>query len=427
MNIWLLQRNEPTPIDSKGKSRLFRMGIIAEMLSKSGHKVTWWTSDFDHYSHKFRFRKNHLEKVDDNYEIEFLKARGYKNNISLNRYLSSIDVANSFRKRVTIKKTKPDIIFASIPAVELAKEALIYSAKNGNIPVVLDIRDLWPDFLINSSPIFLKPLFYILTLPMRIKNYRVFSNAYSIFGLTDEFVNWGLKYAKRKKIIDDKAFPMAYIKGQFDKEEQEEEQEIFNNQIKNLYKLKKNSLIVTYVGNIGRNSDFVIILKAASILNKMNRNVQFVFAGDGIDLKWMKKQSINTKNIFFTGWINKTNIKKLLEISDLGLLPYKNISNYRKNLPNKPAEYLSNNLALLLSLDYGPIYNLIKRNNCGSSYSNDPYKLVKIIIEYLDKVDLLQVHKKNSKNAYENNLDGKIIYKNLINSLELISKKTQII
>ena len=63
MNIWLLQRNEPTPIDLKGKSRLFRTGIIAEMLSNSGHKVTWWTSDFDHYSHKYRFRKNHLEKI----------------------------------------------------------------------------------------------------------------------------------------------------------------------------------------------------------------------------------------------------------------------------------------------------------------------------------------------------------------------------
>ena len=129
MNVWLLQRNEPTPMDFKGKSRLLRMGIIAEMLSKSGHKITWWTSDFDHYNHKYRFRKNHLEKVYDNYEIEFLKARGYKNNISINRYFSSIDVAKSFRKRSMLNKYKPDIIFASIPSVELAHEAMFFLPK----------------------------------------------------------------------------------------------------------------------------------------------------------------------------------------------------------------------------------------------------------------------------------------------------------
>ncbi len=421
MNIWLLQRNEPTPIDAGGKSRLFRMGIIAEMLSDSGHKVTWWTSDFDHYNHKYRFRKNHLEKVNDNYEIEFLKARGYKHNISLNRYLSSIDVAKNFRKRVIIKKNKPDIIFASIPSVELAQEALFYSSNNGNIPVVLDIRDLWPDFLINSSSIFLKPIFYILTIPMRLKNYKVFSNAYSIFGLTDEFVNWSLKYAKRNRINDDKAFPMAYIKRPLEKHKKSKK--TFENELKHLDKLKKNFLIVTYVGNVGRNSDFEPILKAASILEKMNKNVQFVIAGDGIDLKSIKRNYINKKNLFFTGWIDKTAITNLLQISDVGLLPYKNISNYRKNLPNKPAEYLSNNLALLLSLNDGPIYDLVKKNNCGSSYSNDPYKLVNLIVEYLDKENLLQAHKKNSKNAFEANLDGKIIYDNLIKSLEMIIKK----
>ena len=423
MNIWLLQRNEPTPIDFKGRSRLLRMGIIAEMLSNSGHKITWWTSDFDHYNHKYRFRKNHLEKVYDNYEIEFLKARGYKNNISINRYFSSIDVAKSFRKRSMLKKNKPDIIFASIPSVELAQEAIVFSIKNGNIPVVLDIRDLWPDFIIDSSQIFLKPFFYILTLPMRIKNYRVFSNAYSIFGLTDEFINWGLKYANRNRTNDDKAFPMGYIKGSLIKEKQKEESEIFVGKLKNLNKLNKHSLIVTYVGNIGRNSDFGPILKAASKLNKLNKNVQFVIAGDGIDLEWMKKKSINIKNLFFTGWINKKDIKKLLQISDIGLLPYKNISNYRKNIPNKPAEYLSNDLPLLLSLDYGPIYNLIKRNNCGTSYSNDSAKLVNLIINYSDKKDFLKLQKKNSKKAFESNLDGKVIYKKLINSLEIISKK----
>tara|TARA_B100000242_G_C43043816_1_gene487117 strand:+ start:1394 stop:2581 length:1188 start_codon:yes stop_codon:yes gene_type:complete len=394
MNIWLLQRNEPTPIDSGGKSRLFRMGIIAEMLANSGHKVTWWTSDFNHYNHKYRFRKSHLEKIYCNYEIEFLKARGYKNNISLNRYFSSIDVAKSFSKRATLKENKPDIIFASIPSVELAQEALIYSSKNGNMPVVLDIRDLWPDFLIDSSPIFLKPLFYILSFPIRIKNYRVFSNAYSIFGLTDEFINWALKYAKRNRIKDDKSFPMAYIKSPLEKDDQKEEKQISDNQLKNLYKFKKETIIVTYIGNIGRNSDFLPILKAASILEKLNKNVQFIIAGNGIDLRWMKKKSMNNKNLFLTGWLNKTDIKNLLEISDLGLLPYKKISNYRKNLPNKPAEYLSNNLALLLSLDDGPIYNLIKRNNCGASYSNDPQKLVNVILEYLDKENLLQLHKK---------------------------------
>ena len=90
---------------------------------------------------------------------------------------------------------------------------------------------------------------------------------------------------------------MGYIKSSLIKEKQEEENEIFGSQLKNLNMLKKHSLIITYVGNIGRNSDFVPILKAASILEKLNKNVKFVIAGDGMDMKLMQK-SINIKNLF---------------------------------------------------------------------------------------------------------------------------------
>ena len=78
----------------------------------------------------------------------------------------------------------------------------------------------------------------------------------------------------------------------------------------------------------------------------------------------------------------------------------------------------------MLSLDEGPIYNLVKNNNCGISYSNDPIILVNAIIKYLDKQNLLQAHKKNSSIAFRSNLDGKIIYGNLIKSLEMIIKKS---
>ena len=60
-------------------------------------------------------------------------------------------VAFNFKKDLRKYDLKPDIILTSIPSIELSKVAVKYANKF-NIPIVLDIRDLWPDVFFEILP-----------------------------------------------------------------------------------------------------------------------------------------------------------------------------------------------------------------------------------------------------------------------------------
>ena len=70
MRIWLVQRAESTPHDESGSRRLLRIGIIADILSKRGHDVIWWTSNFDHVTKTHRFKSNLKRSVSSKYQIQ---------------------------------------------------------------------------------------------------------------------------------------------------------------------------------------------------------------------------------------------------------------------------------------------------------------------------------------------------------------------
>ena len=157
MIVWLLQRNEPTPHDDGGGQRVFRTGIMAQMLSDAGHEVVWWTSDFDHYNRRHRYNGNHSKSTITGYDIQYLKSRGYRKNISYDRIAANKEVALSFAKIARQYSNIPDVIIASIPTAELAWQGIKYGKKHG-IPVLLDVRDLWPDHIVDLAPIWAKPL-----------------------------------------------------------------------------------------------------------------------------------------------------------------------------------------------------------------------------------------------------------------------------
>ncbi|MCE9558448.1 MAG: glycosyltransferase [Armatimonadetes bacterium] len=199
MNVWILTIGEPLP--KKGEQvRLYRSGILAETLVARGHKVTWFTSNFDHFTKTFHDEK----EIGGTAKIILLPGTGYKRNISLARFKDHVKVAQSFRE-VASKQEEPDIILASVPIMELALEALDYAEPRG-IPVVLDARDMWPDMFDEALPRAFKPIAKVLFSKLRKETREGFSRATAILGHTESFVEWGLSYANRERTDQDRAF-----------------------------------------------------------------------------------------------------------------------------------------------------------------------------------------------------------------------------
>ncbi len=410
-NFWMIQRSEPTIIDA-GLPRLLRTGIICQMIQARGHNLTLWTSTFDHFKHKNRFNKNKLVNVNAEYEIHFLKSAGYKKNFSLKRFIDDYNVALNFKK-TCIDKIKPSIIFVSMPSIELAYQAVVFAKKN-RIPIYVEIRDLWPDIFYDFSPKYLRPFIVFVYLYYNSKLKYILKNCDGVIGITKSYLEWALKKMNRKKLINDRVFRMAY--------QPNNNKVILENKNfflkKNNIVLDKDSLVVTFIGTIGKSNDLRTVAQAASHFSKKNLSIIFIIAGSGSELKSLKDKCKNIKNIFFTNWIEADEINTLLSISDIGLLPYFDSKNYKLNIPNKPSEYMSQGLILALSLEYGEMAQLINNKKIGFTYSNNYRNLVEHLELFFNNKTLVSQTKLRSLNEFNKNYRSDKVYNDLIDFLE---------
>ncbi len=417
MKIWLVQRSEATPHDGIGEERLMRMGMLAQTLAQRGHTVTWWTSTFDHFKHQHRYATDTILNVDDNYNIYYIRGFGYKKNISFSRIWDNILLGKRFSALIHQESEKPDIIIASVPTAELALEAVRY-AKQIDVPIILDIRDLWPDVVYDLFPNYTHHLIRLASLPMTRTLKAACSGASAIIGLTDPFVDWGISYAKRTRSIKDRVFPMGYWRSKLNQYQEQLGKNFWEN--KGVYK-SDDCLLVTFFGTLGKTNDLLPVIKAARFLEAINAKVKFVICGAGQKSSLLEEEAKNLNNMIFPGWINASQILTLLQIADVGICPYINSLNYINNIPNKPPEYLSNGLILALSLNHGVLYDLIKENDIGFSYSNAPELLADELNTLSKNPRRLIDMKKNALDTFDKFFDGEVVYNQMATYLENFS------
>ncbi len=147
MRIWLLQIGERLP-GLPGVKKM-RTGFLVDKLVRRGHTVVWWSSAFDHFQ-KAWIDSSTIKGAAGGAQLILLKGCGYQRNVSLKRYLDHRLVAHRFRAMAP-QEQRPDIIVASLPAHDLAYEAVRFGAQQ-KIPVIVDVRDPWPDVFLSGLP-----------------------------------------------------------------------------------------------------------------------------------------------------------------------------------------------------------------------------------------------------------------------------------
>ena len=211
---------------------------------------------------------------------------------------------------------------------------------------------------------------------MRNRLINVCSNANAISGITDNFINWGIDHSGRERSKKDVYFPMAYIKGDISKEDKVNAYSFWEEL--GIIKDSK-TLNILFLGTFTNSFEFETIFLAAKILEDQSIPVRFIFCGMGAKEPKIRKSCKNLSNCVFVSWSNAAQIKTILEISDVGLAPYIHTKNFLENIPNKPAEFLSENILIATSLESGKLYELIKSKNCGISYGSNAIKLASFI------------------------------------------------
>jgi glycosyltransferase involved in cell wall biosynthesis len=404
LRIWLIQIGEPLPII--GNAHKMRTAILADKLVKKGHSVTWFVSAFDHFKKKWIFKKDTQITLKDRYDIIAFKGRGYKNNISLSRFLDHRIIANKFKKQAP-QLPKPDIIITSLPSHDLTHQAVLF-AKNVNIPILVDIRDEWPDLFLNHIPKGFKLLAKILLFNDYQMSKKSMIMADGLISVMNNLLAWGINYAKREISWKDRVFYLGSTK-----------QNNINDTADRLLDLAANlqdKFVVTFIGTFVQNNNPSILIECAKKL--INANIIFILAGDGELIKDLRKASATLPNIIFTGWLNQNEISALLHYSHIGICPTNQI---RDAFPNKVFVYLSSALPILVAFE-GELKEIIEKYQLGFYYPpNDVDALVYCIKKLYDDSELYKRMTENAKRVFDEMFDADKIYEEYADHVERVA------
>jgi len=413
MRVWLTKLGEPLSID--GKVRLHRTGILAEILAEEGHEVTYWTSTFSHALKKQRYLSTHILHIRENYRTVLLHAPGYQKNVGIARIMHHRRVAKQFAKRLA-NELAPDIIFCAFPVVDMISACLQY-AKPRNIPVVVDVRDHWPDIFLNLVPKWFQPFARLGLQPAFRANTRIFSAATAITGVSEKQLQWGLAYAGRPKHYLDQVFHHGYPALKVTEGEKVKAKEVLRT-----HDINPDQFICCFFGAISRQFDLETIISAARQLqNQGIQSIKFVLCGSGSHLEYYRKLAADLQNVVFPGWINQSEIAVLMEWSKIGLAPYK--AEDSMAVPNKPIEYFSGGLPVLSSL-HGELENILCENDCGFTYEPNNVQGFLDKLLYLYNTPTCRTDMgKNATRLFVSQFSAQRVYTSLIHHLTKIANK----
>ena len=362
MIVWVVEVGEPLPIDGEFP-RLMRAGLVAETLTAIGHDVTWWTSAFSHTAKTMRPTGDHEINVGDRrYLLITLRSIGYKRHMSPRRFIDHRINASAFR-RAAKGRPKPDVIMVGMPTVELAR-AVSRFASSQAVPFVVDVRDLWPDMIYDRFPRFSHPVVRLLCWPMKRDATIACRLASGVIGITDRYVDWGVRLAGRPRRALDRSFSLAYRHVSSNPASARAAEDFWRN-----LGIAPDNLVFSFVGSLTRQFDFDPILTVARQWITENSHVKFVLAGQGPLHEELSRLSKGCSNVVLPGWIDAPQIAWLLEHSVAGLAPYQATTNFLENIPNKIVEYLSFGCPLVATLGDGLVGELVRDHGVGACYS----------------------------------------------------------
>lgn len=401
MNIMIFNHHALTP-DMGGGTRHYD---FAKELVNRGHRVTIVASSF-HYA-AYKEMKNYAESdyLEENIEgvyFVWIKTRPYKGN-GIGRVLNMLEY---MRKAQKVKvDMEIDVVIGS--SVHLFAVYAAYKfAKKLEVPFVMEVRDIWPQTLID----------------MGISKWHPFI---VVLGLLESFL-----YKKADKIIT--LLPDAYehIKSFGVKEEDIVwiSNGVDTKRFENLKRERKSKeFLVTYAGSMGKANALFTLMEVARELLENHTDIRFKLIGEGAlkqELLEYKKQ-YDLKNIEILPSVSKDEVAQVLKDSDVLYLGLQDSPLYRFGMSmNKTFDYLAAEVPIIFASNIAN--NPVKEANAGFCIpAEDKVALQNAILSlYGKKEEERKLYAEGNLNYIENNFSIQFLTTRLENLLNgLVCKK----
>lgn len=416
MEIWIFQTGEPLHIDGPYARPMRAMNLANELVG-CGHKVKIFSTRFNHTNKKHREGVDNVLHINDKLEIILVNSPGYKSNISITRILDHALLAINLRNCLLGQSSKPDVAFVGYPPIEFAFVALKWLKKN-NVPVMLDVKDKWPDIFTDKLPLIFRPISKVILMPYYYMAKYLMRTTTSLCTISQSYLKWMLEFSERNITGLDIVSPLTNCSVPASETCIQEASKwwITNGVVDNL------SMRIIFIGSITNAFDFQPVIDCAMLALKKNMDWQFIICGDGENRLPLVEKCRDFPNVIFPGWIDSLKIVAIAKISKIALAPYRITDDFLMSIPNKIYDYLSLGLPVLTSLN-GETGSLIKENKVGFIYNaNSPSTLFEVIEIIYNNPEMLSETAARSHQLYYSRFDGKKTYNLLANNLVKLNK-----
>lgn len=335
LSLWMVNQYAATREMSSGTRHV----ELARLLARNGWRVKIFASQNN------RAKSDSFRSDPDLGLFRWVYTFPFKSN-GLARYVNALSFLASSLLAMVIRP-KPDVIIGSSPHL-LAAFGALFIAKIKRIPFVLEIRDMWPDSLIQlglTNSLIIKPLEYIERLLYRESD--------AIIALTE-----GIRSRIVDKGVDEQKIeliPNASMKPPpLDSELRALKRDEFG---------WSDKIVVLWVGahNLANGLEYVI--DAAKLLHDRT-DILFVFIGRGTEKARLMERAAGTRNIEFWNPVPKSEVAEIMRSGDIGILNSKAFDAFDGARPNKLFEYMANGLAIVNAIP-GEASRLVQEGGAG--------------------------------------------------------------
>ncbi|MEM9657060.1 MAG: glycosyltransferase, partial [Planctomycetota bacterium] len=313
----------------------------------------------------------------------------------------------------------PDVVVAAIPSLEWADAAIDYG-RALQVPVVVDVRDLWPDVFPSALPRGFRSVGRLLLTPYARLARRVCQDADALSAISEGHLEWALRLSGRERTSWDKATPLGYEPPKLTEQQFQRE----------LTALRRRGVdpgrpICYFAGALERHHDLVTVIDAARRIQAEGRlDVQFVLCGGGSQLSSLVRAAERVRDVHMLGWVDPPTLQTAARIAQVGLCAYSRGA--KMGLGNKAYEYMAGRLALASNLP-GELTRLIDEHQCGVHYeAGSSASLAKCLQElYGDRVALERI-RDNARNLWRQHYRSRELYARFAERLELLHAKHRV-
>jgi glycosyltransferase involved in cell wall biosynthesis len=388
MHILYLHQYFKTPQEVGGT----RSYEFAKRLVEAGYSVTMITAQ-DH-SQPWTGKGLLSRRVIDGIDIVEVRA-GYRN--------GSYGTTLPYHKRIlaflqfavlscwaVLNVSKPDVVFATSTPLTIGIPGIVAS-RRWRIPLVFEVRDLWPEAPIQMGAL-RHPVLIAITRRLEQIIYRSYSHIIALSpGMAAGIRDAGIAAEKISTIPN--ASDLTLFRPDVD-----------GSEFRKRYELHER-FVCSYFGTMGEANDLTYVLQAAQILQAQgDSRIAFVLHGSGKrrdQLKAFCAQHQLTNVVFSDPVPDKSAVARLAAASDVCMTIYKNVPVLYTCSPNKFFDSLAAGRPVLVNTP-GWLRDLVEEHRIGVWVEPDSAESIVKQVTYLcDHRDVGDEYGRNSRRLAE--------------------------